>query len=533
LNNSPPSDPLLYRLKTVAVHLALLRTGKVVLFSGDHEHIEMWTKGESSIWDPEKPNQSDNNPTLGRNLFCSGHCFLPDGRLLVAGGQSTNNHPVFVVLSALTILPAILKLFGKEAADHDIHTFHPEKEEWHYHRHIKMPKARWYPTCVTLPDGKGMIVSGTYAHAFHSLFGGFINIDYEIFDPSTNTLSKPSNFIEKIELYPFLHVLPGGLLFVHSKDTTHFWDIVGGKLIADTEFHTESKGTRTYPGMGSSVLLPLDQQQQQQNKTTSASPDTARILLVGGSTSNSPNNDTDATDIAEIFTVDLRNPANSPGWNIVSSNPIKRFLSDSVLLPDGTVLVTNGAKKGVADDNKEAVKEIELFDPNDNSWTVIGTLQKPRLYHSSAVLLPDGRVLVAGSTGHHWIKATISPVDHFEHNVEIINPPYLQRDSSTTPRPTIETFPPSIKYRSSFEVTIAENDVDDIKMVSLIRLSSTTHNNNMDQRCILLSIMDRTVKTLKLSTPKDGSWAPPGHYMLFVVNRDRVPSIGKIIQVGY
>lgn len=527
MNNSSPSDPLLYRLKSVAVHLALQRTGKVVLFSGDHEHIWMWSRGESSIWDPEKPTQSDNNPTLDRNLFCSGHCLLPDGRLFVSGGQSTNNHPVFVVLSALTILPAVLKLFGREAADHDIHTFDPDKEEWHYHRDIKMPKARWYPTCVTLPDGKAMMVSGTYAHAFHSLFGGFINTDYEVFDPSTNTLSKPAKFIEKIELYPFLHVLPGGLLFVHSKDTSRFWNIAEGKVIADVEFHTRSKGTRTYPGMGSSVLLPLDQQQENANTPH----DTARILLAGGSTSISPNNNTDATDIAEIFTVDLRNPANSPGWDILSSNPIKRFLCDSVLLPDGTVLVTNGAKKGVADDNKEAVKEIELFDPEGSSWTVIGTLQKPRLYHSSAVLLPDGRVLVAGSTGHHWIKATISPVDHFEHNVEIINPPYLQRDS--TPRPTIETFPSSITYRSSFEVAIAENDVDYIKMVSLIRLSSTTHNNNMDQRCILLSIMDRTVKTLKLSTPKDGSWAPPGHYMLFVVNNDGVPSVGKIIQVGY
>ena len=203
MNNSSPSDLLLYRLKSVAVHLALLRTGKVVLFSGDHERIWMWSRGESSIWDPEKPTQSDNNPTLDRNLFCSEHCLLPDGRLFVSGGQSTNNHPVFVVLSALTILPAVLKLFRREAADHDIHTFDPDKEEWHYHRDIKMPKARWYPTCVTLPDGKAMMVSGTYAHAFHSLFGGFINTDYEVFDPSTNTLSKPAKFIEKIELSIF------------------------------------------------------------------------------------------------------------------------------------------------------------------------------------------------------------------------------------------------------------------------------------------------------------------------------------------
>jgi hypothetical protein len=529
LNKIPSSSPLLYTLKSVAIHLALLRTGKVVLFSGDHEHIWDWNRGESSIWDPDNPSQSDNNPILHRNLFCSGHCLLPDGRLFVAGGQSTNNHLVFVVLSALSVLPAILKIFGKEAADHDIHTFDPapKKEQWHYYRRIKMPKARWYPTCVTLPDGKAMIVSGAYAHTYHSLFGGFMNTDYEIFDPSTNTLSKPAKFIKKIDLYPFLQVLPGGMLFVHSKDTSYFWNIAKSKVIPNAEFHTRSKGTRTYPGMGSCVLLPLEQHQE----ATSTALDTAKILLIGGSTSISPNKNTDATDIAEIFTVNLKNPENSQGWNIVPSKPIKRFLSDSVLLPDGTVLVTNGAKKGVADDNKEAVKEIEVFNPSNNSWTAIGTLQRPRLYHSSAVLLRDGRVLVAGSTGHNWIKSTLAPEDHFEHTVEVIKPPYLREDSIN--RPKMESLPLSITYKSSFVVTTMDNNADDIKTVSLIRLSSTTHNNNMDQRCIMLSIMDRTDKTLRLSAPNDGSWAPPGYYMLFVVNNDGIPSMGEIIQVGH
>ncbi len=167
------------------------------------------------------------------------------------------------------------------------------------------------------------------------------------------------------------------------------------------------------------------------------------------------------------------------------------------------------------------------------SWTVIGTLQKPRLYHSSAVLLRDGRVLVAGSTGHNWIKAALAPADHFEQNVEVINPPYLPE--SPINRPTIETFPPSISYRSSFEVTITDNNnnADGIKTASLIRLSSTTHNNNMDQRCIMLSIMDRTDETLRFLAPNDGSWAPPGYYMLFVVNNDGIPSIGEIIQMGH
>lgn len=509
MTNSRPS----YDLDTVAVHLAMLNTNKVILFSGNHESIWDWTKGESSIWDPQLP-AAKNNPRLNRNLFCSGHCQLPDGRLLVAGGQSTFNHPITIIFSIIPIIPFVLKLAGKEAADHDIHTFDPLAETWTYHG--KMPQARWYPTCVTLPDGKALIVSGTHAHAGHSLFGGFINLNFEIFDPTTNTLSAPQKFIDKIDMYPFLQVLPGGKLFVHSENETHFWDIASKTMMPNVQFHNKTEGTRTYPGMGSCVLLPLDH-----------TSDTARILIVGGSTKLNPDNNADATNVAEIFIANLLDPASSPGWEKVPTNPLARFLCDSVLLPDGKVLVTNGAKKGVADDNKEEVMEIELYNPSDNSWTVVGRLDKPRLYHSTALLMPDGRVVIAGSTGHSWTRAALSAGRDFEHNIEIFSPPYLDNNPS---RPQTTAVPSSISYGTNFDV--ATDSADNIELVSLIRLSSVTHNNNMDQRCLMLPIVGRTGDELNLSGPKDSTWAPPGYYMLFLVDDKGVPSEGKFVRLG-
>ena len=250
----------LYELDSVAVHLALLKSGKIIAFSGHHDHIWNWNRGESTLWDPSHPSDPPENPELKRNLFCSGHCFLPDGRLFAAGGQSTFNHPVTIPLSVM----GIIQLFVN-AADHDIHTFDPDSKKWTRHE-PGMPKARWYPTCVTLPDGKALIVSGTSSHAHHELFGGFMNLNYEIFDPLTNTLSKPVKFIDKIKMYPFLQVLPGGTLFVHSEDTTKFWNIAKKKLIRNAKFHTRSPGTRTYPGSGSCVLLPLEPDSDTANK---------------------------------------------------------------------------------------------------------------------------------------------------------------------------------------------------------------------------------------------------------------------------
>lgn len=171
--------------------------------------------------------------------------------------------------------------------------------------------------------------------------------------------------------------------------------------------------------------------------------------------------------------------------------------------------------------------EIELFNPADNSFAVIDRLEKPRLYHSSAALLPDGKVVVAASTDHSWLRASFSPDRHFEHIVEGVTPPYLVGNHH---RPDITGSPFAISSNSSFE--LATGDTSDIRIISLVRLSSTTHNNNMDQRCIMLDWQDIAGSRLRLKSPKDGTWAPPGYYMLFLVNKAGVPSIGKIVNLA-
>jgi hypothetical protein len=493
-----------FHLDTVAVHLALLRTGKIIAFTGDDAKIGDWNIGKSSLWDPVNPNVKE-NPPLGRNLFCAGHCFLLDGRLLVAGGQSTVDPPF---TNGILSFFGILQLFTK-GADHDIHVFDPQTQIWH--RYDNMPKARWYPTCVTLPDGRALIVSGVTSQAHHFIFkNSFINQTYEIFDATTNSLTNPKPFLEKIKPYPFLHVLPGGTLFVHSEYTTRLVNLTNFTPYPE-KFDTIHKGTRTYPGMGCCTLLPITQ-----------SDTDFKVLIAGGSMTYSPNNRTDTTNTAEIFTF-KSNDLGKSGWSAAKPTNYKRFLSDSVLLPDGTVLVTNGAATGIADDTKDAVKEIELYNPENDTWTVIDKLDRDRLYHSSALLLKDGRVVAAGSTGHKW---STNP-EHYEKEIEVIIPPYLKNGPQ---RPHISDCPLEVDYNSIFEVK--SPNTSEITKVVLIKNSSTTHNNNMDQRCLGISILDQANDILKLSGPKDGTYAPPGYYMLFILDKKNVPSVAEMVRIG-
>jgi len=491
-------------LDTVAVHLALLRTGKIIAFTGDDARIGDWNIGKSSLWDPANSDVKE-NPPLARNLFCAGHCFLSDGRLLVAGGQSTV-HPPYT--NGLLSFLGILQLFTK-GADNDIHVFDSQSQTWS--RYENMAKARWYPTCVTLPNGKALIVSGVYSQAHNYVFkNSFINQTYEIFDPHTNSLSTPKPFLKKIKAYPFLQVLPGGTLFVHSEFTTRLISLANFEPYPE-KFVTKHKGTRTYPGMGCCTLLPI------------APEDTDfKILIAGGSKDLSPDNTSETTNTAEVFTFRPNNLSKS-GWVNVKPTNKKRFLSDSVILPDRTVLVTNGAAVGISDDNKETVKEIELYNPENGNWSIIDSLDRDRLYHSSALLLPDGRVVAGGSTGHKW---STNP-EHYEKEIEIIIPPYLKDNPQ---RPEIIDCPLEISYNTDFEVKTP--DSSEITHVVLIKNSSTTHNNNMDQRCLVIPISYETNNVLKLSSPKDGTYAPPGYYMLYILNRDNVPSFAKIVKVG-
>jgi hypothetical protein len=187
------------------------------------------------------------------------------------------------------------------------------------------------------------------------------------------------------------------------------------------------------------------------------------------------------------------------------------------LLPNGDVLVTGGGRTTGDYDVANAVFEAELWSPTTETWTTLAPMQAPRLYHGSAMLLPDGRVLVSGGGR----SPGPSPLD--QENAEIFAPPYLFKG----PRPTIVQTPTQLTHNSVFEVQTP--DAARIVKVSLVAIGNMTHGINMNQRYLPLSF---TVGagTLSVTSPQDRNLAPPGWYMLFLVDDADVPSVASWVR---
>jgi hypothetical protein len=517
-----------FNLDMVPIHAALVHTGKVLFFSGDEDpqRLNDIDRAKTHLWNPETNTFEEIQWGHPRNMFCGGQCHLPDGRVLVAGGQA---------------FPGL----GR-GADHDIHTFDPNTETWS--RHGDMLRARWYPTCVSLPDGRVLIVSGYSAgvkpNPIAELSGQPVNEEWDRFDPSNNTLDNSPTlqrfFLAGIDLYPFLKLLPGGAIFVHSRDTTRLCfplppgvSNLGYMLPPNQIYLTNSSNTRTYPGQGACVLLPIP---------ASTGPVSVQILVVGGGDERAtsvrgattwppPGSVASvATNTAEIFQFNPALPltVRQSGWRTTASMNQRRFMSDATLLPDGTVLVVGGTAAGQADNNNEPVMETELFDPVSETWQQMSAQSVPRRYHSTALLLPDGRVLSVGSTTNWpaapWVQPP--PVYQPEYRVEVFYPPYFFRG----PRPQILLLPSVIRYAETFDVTVS--DENQVINAVLIRPAAVTHTNDMDQRCIYLTIVDRNQNQIILRSPSDATVAPLGYYMLFILNERHVPSVGRFLRIG-
>jgi hypothetical protein len=168
------------------------------------------------------------------------------------------------------------------------------------------------------------------------------------------------------------------------------------------------------------------------------------------------------------------------------------------------------------------VLAAELWSPTTETWTTLAAMQVPRLYHSTALLLPDGRVVVAGGGRNDGVGAPDSPRDKF--SAEIYSPPYLFKGT----RPTITSAPATTSYATN--VFVATPDATAIASVSLIRTGSVTHAFNQDQRFLPLTFQ-QTTGGLTVQSPANANLAPPGHYLLFIVNTNGVPSVAKIVRI--
>ena len=178
------------------------------------------------------------------------------------------------------------------------------------------------------------------------------------------------------------------------------------------------------------------------------------------------------------------------------------------------MLASGGGSNSDGRDITNAVLPAEIWNPDTETWTTVDSLQNGRLYHSTALLLPDGRVLMAGGGA---LPGSIA-VD--QRNAEIYSPPYLFKGA----RPTITSAPGGVAYGSSFDVTTP--NAAQIAKVSLIRSPSVTHAFDQNQRFQFLSFTHGRRARSPCRRPANANLAPPGDYMLFLVDANGVPSVG-------
>jgi hypothetical protein len=217
----------------------------------------------------------------------------------------------------------------------------------------------------------------------------------------------------------------------------------------------------------------------------------------------------------------------SPSWQNTAPMSVARRHLNSTILPDGRVLVTGGTRGAgfVNIDPGLATREAEVWDPATGEWTTLAANGVMRVYHSVALLLPDATVLHGASGDAMAIQpgGGIVPVPN-ERNHEIFFPPYLFKGA----RPSISAAPGTVTYGQTFAVE--SPNVGQITDVRWIRLGSVTHAFDMGQRANTLSFT-ATATGVDVTAPANPNLAPPGYYQLFILNRNGVPSAGRMVRI--
>ncbi|HYX11216.1 MAG TPA: galactose oxidase-like domain-containing protein, partial [Candidatus Acidoferrum sp.] len=315
----------------------------------------------------------------------------------------------------------------------------------------------------------------------------------EVFDPTVGWQGLPAT--TNLPLYPQLLLLQDGRVFYTGGQLGNA--TIDGRAIDVTTGAEEAvsglrdKDTRD---QGNSILLPPAQEQ--------------RVMVIGGSGSPAATNHTDIIDLAAGPT----GATFAPGPDLARA----RGLSNSVILPDRTVLITGGGLHG--ETRADAVHLAEIYDPASNTMRSVAEASVSRLYHSVALLLPDGRVATAGSNPDRGDD---------ELRIELFHPPYLFRG----PRPVLLGAPTEWTYGSTMEISAPS--AMSIRWAELIRPMATTHSGDSSQRLVDLPIICRDACTLTVSLPDNPNLAPPGWYMLFIVDDCGIPSSALWVHLAH
>ncbi len=442
----------------VAISSILMDNGSFIFWDG-------WQQPQpTEVWNPAAPN-TFTTLKAPDSVFCDGAAQLPDGRIIVVGGYGGLSTGQIGIV--------------------DTNIFDPATNTWTRVANMNLP--RWYPTLTELANGDYVAISGNSTDANHWADTP------EVYDPTSNTwtlLSKISTPQIHEEEYPFSYLIPNGnvLTIGPSEDVTYemnvaaqTWTPVGGQSgILNGSSIQYLPGKILYSGGAASVI----------NKTP-----------------------------AQASTAVLDTTAATPAWRQTAPMQSARIYHTLTMLANGEVLAVGGEKTSDQSVVTKGILPTEIWNPASETWSAAAPIAAARNYHSTAVLMPDGRVLVAG--GGHYNGLNNPGQD----SAQTYTPSYL----SNGPRPTITSIPSSATYGST--ISVATPDAASISAVNLVSLGTDTHQIDMNQHFVPLSFTAGS-GNLNVTLPASAADAPPSHYMLFILNNQGTPAIAPIISLG-
>ena len=455
----------------IATHMANLPDGRILAWAsydadrfGGRPQLE---RTRATIYDPvtDSFTQVDN---LNHDMFCAGLGMLADGRIFAAGGGDGANSKYFSFFDNAT-------------------------NTWS--QGASLQRDRWYNTAVAMPDGSVYTAMGRGAGLR----------DSEIWDGRNWRILSGFNFNDTAaqsgrnpNWYPYMHLSPRG---------TILWT---GRTNLMAELDVTGNGSRSNLGQ----RLPNDVFREW---ASAIMIDEGLVLMTGGTPNpNSPG----SVNSAMLIDMNAAQPVVTP----ISPMNFRRTFHSTVILPNQDALVLGGNTSGVEFSDSGTIYTPELYLRSQNTWVNWADMAVPRNYHSTAALLPDARILIAGGGLCGSCSAN-------HQNGQIFTPPYLfNPDGSLAARPVIQSAPSSLSYNQPFTVTMSGSGADAISKFTLIKLSATTHGMNTDLRALDLSF-SRSGNTYSMRTHSNNNVLTPGYYFLFAVNDQGVPSVAQTINV--
>ena len=503
-----------------AMHAGLMPNGHVFFLDKLENYTQLRTPdgyyAMSSEYDPDT--NTVVHLSYSTNAFCSGGTFLADGRVISVGGNAPlpwldpNIGDGFDAIRYLQRSPSDASFDGQSWSE-------PGN---------KLASDRWYATAQTLPDGTVFVASGSLNGLDPTVLSNN-NPTYEILSPAAVTQgdSIPMDILSKNQpyyMYPFVHLLKDGNLFVFVSKSCQIFDVANNAIVQ--ELPDLPGDYRTYPNTGGSVLLPL-------SSSNNWNPD---IITCGGGAYQDISSPTDPS-CGRIQPLGA-----NPQWKM-DSMPQGRGMVEGTLLPDGTVVWLNGGNRGaqgfglMADPTLEAL----LYDPNEplgQRWTTLASSTIPRLYHSCALLLLDGTIMVAGSNPVEMPILTPDAENPYptEFRVENYVPPYLQGENANRRPTNVQLSSQTINADGNiFLLSFTAPPNAQTCSVTLYHGGFVTHSVHMGHRMLQLDVgrwvPGATEQNIIVTNPPNNNVAPPGPYVVYVVV-DGVPSMGQFVQVA-